>query len=98
MRVYAEVQVDVDPYEALADLSTDDLAEVLASRRANEKNKPSEPADPIEVLIESIDRVALDEALWHWHANRTEDALWFLEKALGKKWSGLSDVLLRRAA
>lgn len=94
MKIHVDAQVEVDPYDVLESISTEELADVLASRRAVAKSAGTKAApiqDPIENLVEGIDRLAMEEALWHWRNGRSGDAIYFLEKALGRPWSGLSD-------
>lgn len=88
------VMVYVDEWEVLSEIGTDDLRAELAKRGTKDKKRP----DETDALIEAIDRDSLSVALWHWRAHRTDDAIYFLEKALGKPFGGLAQIATRVAA
>jgi hypothetical protein len=89
------ITVDIDIYDYLDEISDADLEAELAERRKKASRVPPSSADKI---IEAIDHDCIDTALWHWRQGRTEDALHFLERALGREWNGLGDVMLLRSA
>lgn len=91
-----KVEVDIDVYDILDEISDIDLEEELASRR---KKARRTPPTTTEQVIDGIDHDCMETALWHWQQGRTEDALHFLERALGRPWNGLGDLaVFRRAA
>lgn len=98
MRVHVNADVEVDAYDVLTDISLKELAEIVAARREVEKVKTIDPTDPVQNVIDEIDLAAFEEAMWHWSAGRSSDALYFLEKALGRSWAGLSELGFRVAS
>jgi hypothetical protein len=90
------VEIDVDAWEIMREVGDEDL-EAEVERRRKDKRPQGKP-DAIDQLIGSIDHDLMETALWAWERRRVEDALYYLEQALGRKFVGLSDVLLRRAS
>jgi len=91
------IEIDVAAWEVISEISTKDLEEALAARR-KEGRGPKPVPDEIDKLIETIDHDCLETALWNWETHRVEDAMYFLEKALGRKFSGLANLVGRRTA
>lgn len=98
MKMQVNTTVEIDPWEALTDISTEELAEVLASRRAAAKTAEPPSRSPVDIVVDDIDREVMEEALWHWRCGRSADAVYHLEKALGRPWNGLADLVMRVAA
>jgi hypothetical protein len=91
------VEVDVDVWDVLDELDDDDLERELQKRKEKSRKRPESSSDA-EKLVADIDCDDMDTALWHWRSGRTEDAVFYLERALGRRWNGLADALRRVAA